>query len=85
MILKLRTGTEIHANRGLISIVKNNKGEWELGEGYDGFINLYAFDDKTENDIPRFTQEELIELANIMINRWYMFSGDILQGKVGVK
>lgn len=74
--IKLSTGKEIYANKRLISIRFTD--EWEMYEGYDG--NIYFT--SGENSFPLFTQEELLELAQMMINQWKLFSIDIINGKI---
>jgi hypothetical protein len=64
-MIKLSTGKEVYANRGILGI---NPECDEVTEGYDGGVC-------TVDDLPRFhiTNEEKIELADIAIERWMKF------------
>lgn len=74
-ILKLSSGTEIDANRGLISLSPGPK--FEMGEGYDG--PLYSFEEKREWDedlTPNgefLNRADRIELCDVMIARWLAY------------
>jgi hypothetical protein len=88
--LILSTGTRIYANQTLISIsyeksTDRQKYNIVLGEGYDGYIHLKDYNDKTNDYDPRFTKEELHELCNIMIERWLGFRLDVITGKIPTK
>jgi hypothetical protein len=65
----LKSGRRIYANHGIIGITA--VGNWldgtRLSEGYDSPIFL------SDGDVPYFTKEELIELSQIMIDRWNEF------------
>lgn len=94
--IKLSTGKEIYANRGFVGIninahktdrdsVKEGGAKFEISEGYDGYIDLNKYDSSTNSYLPDFTHDELIELADIVINRWCEFILAVEAGRIPVK
>lgn len=75
--IQLSSGRKFYANRSMVSCVKEN-GEWRIGEGYDGEINLTEWDYQTKDYVPYLTKEELLELGMLMIQRWFEFMDDVL-------
>lgn len=74
MTIKLKSGKDVYANKGLISIPSRMDTAYPcLYEGYDGDIPLTRFDDETDEQLPTFTFMELLEIADIMIGRWTEF------------
>lgn len=58
MVVKLKSGRELHANRGIFGL----DSSLTLTEGYDG--NLYFSED--EGDYTPLTKEEKQEIADII-------------------
>jgi hypothetical protein len=83
-MIKLRTGKEVHANHDLASITYDDKDGWQLYEGYDGSISIEEYDFDKNSYVPAYTTDELLELATIMLNKWYAFSFAVANGKVPV-
>lgn len=77
-LIELRSGRTIQANRAIISVVNNN-GVFELYQGFDGFIPLI-----TNEADPRFTREELLEIAENGIHQWQEFIFAINNGDVKI-
>lgn len=74
--LKLKTGREVYANRGLIGI----NAELEVAEGYDGVPDGANFPQEWDDeDYQYWSVEERVELADIMIARWQAFKGKAQQ------
>ena len=67
--MRLSTGREIDANRGLISV----DGDGNLYEGYDGELHTLASDYDVVNLAQELTPAERAELADAMIERWARF------------
>lgn len=82
--IKLKSGKIISPNRNFLGITRafnydtrKFDGEWEISEGYDNELWLEEYDNN-DKYIPVFTQSELIEIADIMIERWNEFKRDVL-------
>jgi hypothetical protein len=77
MMIKLRSGKEFYANCGIIGIAPKENNYFILTEGYDGDIFLRELNEDGNGYRPRFTREELLELSDMMIDRWEQFQFDI--------
>lgn len=81
MNIKLKSGKEFYASNGILGIGPNvmsvlKEGENEIiAYGYDGFVYVSNIDGE-----PEFTQNELIEIAEIAIERWTMFKKQVALG-----
>lgn len=74
----LSTGRRIYANHGLISIAEQdgeqgepNAGRFEIGEGYDGGIDIGP--STYEGGVDGLTEAECGELARFMVHAWQKF------------
>jgi hypothetical protein len=68
-ILKLKSGRELHVNRGFVSINE----DLEISEGYDSGLLAAPNEKYYEYDEDRLTKDEALELADILIDRWNRF------------
>jgi len=69
MTIVLRSGKEINADRNLLSIFKSEYGEYELYSGFADKVKLVS----DYNHIPKFTKDELLEIAEHLIDNWTAF------------
>lgn len=69
MTIKLKSGREIDANSGLISI----NDALEVGTGYDQMLSLL---DEDYDESP-LTAEERVELADRMITLWQRWKQEL--------
>ena len=76
-MITLKSGKQIWARMGLITIQKHQDGKFELYEGCDRFIPLFDNQEK-----PIYTKDDLIELAEMMINQWQEYRFAIANGDV---
>lgn len=90
--IKLSTGKTFYANRTMVGInlkkEEHRRAEFILSGGYDQEIDLTQLhpdygDKELENDyIGRFTQAELLEIADMVIQRWVQFKVAVLRKEI---
>lgn len=68
MDIKLKSGTEVYAKEGIIGI----SPDLGLTEGYDSSIHLNDMDGR-----PYYSDDDLREIADMMIARWQQFRDGI--------
>lgn len=71
--LKLKSGRELYANRGLISINE----ELEISEGYDGGLPAPPNSENYKYDEDGLSKEDALDLADILIDRWKRFKIEV--------
>ena len=79
MKIKLSTGKEFYANHGILGIAPDDDKYFILTEGYDGEINLTDM-----NGDSIYTWNELIEIADIAIQRWNRFKQKVALGLITI-
>ena len=72
--IKLSTGKEVYAFCGIVGISLTDK-ENQLTYGFDGKIHVVGV--KPEPDPDDLTNQEAIELAELMIARWTEYRNSI--------
>jgi hypothetical protein len=65
--MKLKSGREIHASRGILGLSETEPDE--LFDGYDGVVWREGEEKYNEHSVP-FTAEERREIADRMIACW---------------
>ena len=73
----LDNGKSLYANNGIIGLSPKGKDGWEVHEGYDGILfmdGLREYHRRHGDD--DFSDEELVELADYMIDLWKSFKAD---------
>lgn len=78
MNIKLKSGKEISVNNGILGIEPK---AMKIYGGYDGeiFLTEWVYDDR-----PVYTRDELIEIADMAIERWQVFKQYVALGFIPV-
>ena len=84
--ITLKSGTRIYANNLIIGISLCDKESYELYKGYDSGMNLMDYNDDTgDYDQPKYTRDELLELADLFIHQWNIFKNKVDNGIILTK
>lgn len=65
-MMELKSGRTVYANQEIFGI----DPELNLTEGYDGSVDMEQFMD---GEVVALTKEDLIEIADMMIDRWQRY------------
>jgi hypothetical protein len=76
--LKLKSGREIYANHGIIGLAPDDDEYFDLTEGYDSQISTGDWDDNGK--YTQWPKEDIVEICDIMIERWTKFKEKVQNG-----
>lgn len=83
-MITLPSGRKFYAHCGLVGINLTGRG-FEISEGYDGHIDMVRYNDEIHDYKLEWSKEEMMELADLVINRWISFREAVYQDKINVE